>query len=90
MARSTAAKLQANLLLLRWREDGDDAVDGFDRIQRVQGGENHVAGFGGVQRGGDGFQVAHFADQDHVRILTQSGAQRRARTTAYPPPSRAG
>src|SRR5229473_3811621 len=42
----------------------------------MQGGENQVAGFRGQQRGGNGFQVAHFADQNHVRVLTQSGAQR--------------
>ncbi len=35
-----------------------------------------MAGFGGEQRGGNGFEVAHFADQDDVGILTQSGAQR--------------
>ena len=70
-------QLQADLFLLRRREDGDDAVDAFDRVQRVQGGENHVAGFGRVQRGADGFQIAHFADQNHVRILTQGSAQRR-------------
>ena len=37
-----------------------------------------MAGFSGVQRGADGFQIAHFADQDDVRILTQGGAQRGA------------
>ena len=34
-----------------------------------------MSGFGGEQRSGNGFQVAHFADQNHVGILTQSGAQ---------------
>ena len=28
-------ELQANLLLLGRREDGDDTVDGFDRVQSV-------------------------------------------------------
>ncbi len=28
-------------------------------------------------RGADGFQIAHFADQDHIRILTERSAQRR-------------
>src|SRR5258707_381924 len=69
-------KLQANLFLLGRREDGDDALNGFRGVERVQGGENQVAGFGGEQRGGNGFEVAHFADQDDVGILTQSGAQR--------------
>ena len=35
-----------------------------------------MAGFGGEHRGGDRFQVAHFADEDDVRILTKCGAQR--------------
>src|SRR6266849_133183 len=68
-------KLQTNLFLLGGRKDGDDALNRFRGIEGVQGGENQVAGFGGQQRGGDGFEVAHFADQDDVGILTESGAQ---------------
>ena len=71
-----AASLQADLLLLRRREDRDDALNGFRGVQSVQGRENQVAGFGGQQSGGNGFQVAHFADQNHVGVLTQGGAQR--------------
>jgi hypothetical protein len=37
----------------------------------VQGREDQVAGFGGGDRGAGRLQVAHFADQDHVRVLTQ-------------------
>ncbi len=73
------AQLHAHLFLLWRREDGDDTVDRFYGVQRVQGGEDQVAGFGGVQRSGDGFQVAHFAHQDHVRVLAQAGAQRRGK-----------
>src|SRR3984893_5109876 len=69
------SKLQANLLLLRRREDSNDALNGFRGVESVQGGENQVAGFGGQQRGGNGFEVAHFADEDDIGILTQSGAQ---------------
>jgi len=65
------------LFLFRRRKDGDDTVNAFHRIQGVQGGEDHVAGFSRMQRRADGFQVAHFADQDHVWILTQTGAQGR-------------
>src|SRR6202043_4156858 len=68
-------KLQTNLFLFGRREHGDNTIDGFDRVERVQGGENHVAGFGGVQRGADGFNVAHFADQDDVGILTLPSSQ---------------
>jgi len=34
-----------------------------------------MARFGGKEGGGNRFEVAHFADQDDVRILTESGAQ---------------
>jgi hypothetical protein len=37
--------------------------------------ENQMPGFGGDQRGFDGFQIAHFADQNHVRVLAQRAAQ---------------
>src|SRR3984957_10279390 len=71
-----AGELQTNLFLFGRRKDGDDALNGFGRVQGVQGGQNQVAGFGGENRGGNGFQVAHFADQNDVRVLTQSSAQR--------------
>src|SRR4029077_16887619 len=32
-------------------------------------------GFGGQQRGGNSFEVAHFADEDDVGILTERGGQ---------------
>jgi hypothetical protein len=41
----------------------------------VQGAEHQVAGFGRRQRQADGFQVAHFADQDDVRVFAQRRAQ---------------
>src|SRR3984957_15586211 len=71
-----AGQLQTNLFLFGRRKDGDDALNGFGRVQGVQGGQHQVAGFGGENRGGNGFQVAHFADQNDVRVLTQSSAQR--------------
>ena len=37
--------------------------------------EGEVAGFGDAQRRLDRFQVAHFADQHHVRVFTKRGAQ---------------
>src|SRR6266436_6247118 len=53
-------KLQTNLFLLRGREDRDNTLNGF-RSQQCSG---------------NGFQVAHFADQNHIGILTQGSAQR--------------
>ena len=51
--------------------------------------EDEVAGLGGGQRGRDRLEVAHLADEDHVRVLAQRGAQglgerrwRRARSRA--------
>jgi len=42
----------------------------------LQRGENQVAGFGGEKRGGNGFKVAHFANEDDVRVLAKGGAER--------------
>jgi len=35
-----------------------------------------MPGFGNLQRRFDRFQIAHFADQDDVRVLAQGGPQR--------------
>jgi len=72
---STCEELDADLLLMVRREDGDDAVDRLRGIQRVQGGEHEMARLGGQQGGLDCLVVAHLADQNHVRILAQCGAQ---------------
>src|SRR5262249_44797820 len=72
-------ELQANLLLLGRRENGNDTVDGFGGGQRLQGREHQVAGFRGGQGRSNWFQVAHFGDQDGVRVLTETGAQRRSK-----------
>ena len=69
-------ELQAHLLLLVAREGIDDAVDGLRRIGRVQRREDEVAGLGRGDRGRHRLQIAHLADEDHVRILPQHVAQR--------------
>ena len=58
------------------REHVDDAVDGLGGGAGVQRAEHQVAGFRGGQRQADGLQVAHFADQDDVRVFAQRRAQR--------------
>ena len=68
-------ELRAHLALLLGREDVDDPVDRLRGRLGVQGGEDEVAGLGRGQRGGDRLQVAHLADQDHVGVLSQGGAQ---------------
>ena len=67
-------QLEADLLLLVRREDGDDAVDGLGRVQRVERREHEVARLGREQGGFDRLEVAHLADQDHVGVLAQGGA----------------
>ena len=42
----------------------------------MQRGEHQVSGFRGGQRQADGFDVAHFADQDVVGVLAQRRTQR--------------
>ena len=41
----------------------------------MQRAEHQVAGLGRGERQADGLQVAHFAHQDHVRVLAQRRAQ---------------
>ena len=68
-------QLRANLRLLVGRKNVDNSVDGRGCRVGVQRAESQVAGFSDTQRRLDGFQVAHFADQHHVRIFTEGGAQ---------------
>ena len=75
-----ARHLQTDLLLLRGRKYRDNTLDGFRGVGGVQGGEHHVARFRRQQGRLDGFQVAHFAHQDHVGVLAQGGAQGAAET----------
>ena len=62
--------------MLGGREDVDDTIDRFGGIGGVQSAENKVTGSGRGQRELDRFQIAHFADQNDVRIFTQCAAQR--------------
>src|SRR6266481_1657517 len=69
-------ELRPDLGLLVSRKDVDDTVDGRRRRVGVQRAEGQVAGLGNTQGGLDGFQVAHFADQDHIGIFAECGPQR--------------
>jgi hypothetical protein len=42
----------------------------------VQGREDEVAGLGRGQRGRDRLEVAHLAEEDHVGVLAERGAER--------------
>ncbi len=67
---------RANHRLFLRREHIDDPVDGLGRRGGVQRAKYQVAGFGSSQRQTNGLQVTHFADQNHIRVLTQGRAQR--------------
>jgi hypothetical protein len=69
-------QLRADLRLLAGRKDVDDAVDRLRRRVGVQRSERQVAGLGDLQRGFDGFEVAHFADEHDVGVLAERRAQR--------------
>ena len=52
----------------------DHAVDGLGGTGRMQGAENEVTGFGRRHGHGNRFRIAHFADEDHVRVFPQGRA----------------
>ena len=65
----------------------DDAVDRALALDGVQRAEHDVARFGRGDGRFDRFQVAHFADQDHVRVLPQGAAQSLRRTIGTSTPT---
>jgi hypothetical protein len=60
---------------LRGRENIDQAVDRRGCVLRVQSGEDEVAGLGRGNGGRDRLEVAHLAEEDHVRVLAKRTAQ---------------
>ena len=77
MPMIAVGKLRANLFLLVGREDVDDAVDRAVRRSMVCSVPNTMWPVSAARDGRfDRFQVAHFADQDHVRVLPQRAANR--------------
>ena len=54
----------------------DDSVNGLSRAGGMQRTEYEVSGLGCGHRKGDGLVIAHLADEDYVRILTQRAAER--------------
>ena len=78
-------KRGANLVLLIRRENVDDAVDRLGRARSMQGAEDKVTGGGRGQRQLDRFMIAHFTDEQDIRIFTERAAQcsrERARVNA--------
>src|SRR4030095_2009604 len=69
-------QLRPNLALLVRREDIDDAVDRLRRRVGVKSGQRQVAGFRDTEGRFDRLEVAHFADENDVRVFAQRSAQR--------------
>jgi len=69
--------INAHLRLLLGREHLDDAVDRLGGVGGVQGAEHEVTGVGRLQRETNRLEVAHFADEDDVRVLAERAAQGR-------------
>ncbi len=53
----------------------EHAEDGADGVAGVDGGENEVAGHGGLECDACGFGVADFADHDDIGVLAEHGAE---------------
>jgi hypothetical protein len=60
-----------DLVLLPGRVHIDDSLDRLRGVDGVQGAEHEVAGLGGADGERRGLEVAHFAHEDDVRVLTQ-------------------
>ncbi len=70
-----SGELDPDRFLLERRECRKDSRQCFLSVERVQGGQNEMARFGGDEGGLDSFEVTHFADEDHIRVLTQTSAK---------------
>ena len=81
-------ELHAHLVLLLGGEHVDYTVDRLRRALGVQRREDKVAGLGRGQRGGDGLEVSHLADQDDVGVLAKSRTERLRERNASGPISR--
>ena len=75
-AENRCRELRTNLVLLIRGKRVDDSVNRALGAGRMQRTEHNVSGFGRGDGGFDGFQVAHFADENHVGILPERAANR--------------
>src|SRR5690606_35509135 len=64
-------KLNADLFLLMGRENVNDAINGLGNVHGMEGAEYKVTAFCRGDGDADGFEVAHFADHDHVGVLPE-------------------
>ena len=84
----TGRELHPDLVLPLGREHVGDAVERLRRVVRVERREHEVTGLGDRQRELHGLGVAHLTDEDHVGVLAEGGAQRRAKLWVSLPTSR--
>ena len=75
-ARQRAGEHGADARLLLGGEHVNDAVHGLRGAVGMEGAEDEHAHLGAGQRQRDGFRVAHFGDEDHVRVHAHGRAQR--------------
>src|SRR6266852_2455702 len=68
-------KAGADGMLIRHRENADDALDGFCRVNGVQRGHDKVARFRGFESDFNRLAVAHFAYENDFWRLAQRRAQ---------------
>ena len=63
------------MLLLVGRKYINDTVNGICSADRVKRGQKQMPRLSGSHSNIDGFIVPHFAEENDIRALTQSGAQ---------------
>ncbi|RMO57057.1 hypothetical protein ALQ39_05749, partial [Pseudomonas amygdali pv. eriobotryae] len=79
------AQVMQQLRTTLFREEVDDPVQRLIGVVGMQGRDRQVAGVGKRQRMLHGLAVTNFADQNHIRSLTQRVLQRRAETAGIDP-----
>ena len=68
--------------LMLWEGGDGHGSPGLAGVERVERAHDEVAGLGGGEGRLDRLEVAHLADQDHVRVLAQRAAQRLGESAA--------
>ena len=58
----------------------DNPVDGLGRARRMQSTKHQMAGFGCRERQRNRLIIAHFAEQNNIRVFAQSALQGRGKT----------
>ena len=53
-----------------WRKNINDSINGVGSAQCMQGRKDQMSGFCGCHGNGDGFEITHFSQEDHIRTLS--------------------